>query len=553
MQKIICFPRQSFRWFFQSCLRFCGGVVIALAWLALSSAQAQTTNYSLGTTSLLEGPAAGSDSVILCVNPNAATWTAMANAGWLHLAPANQNGTGSTNVIFSFDANSSATRVGTLTIGGQTLTVTQAGSTYVAAGQLTTLVLYEYEPVGDSGPVGLAVDGFGDLYWADYDSTLDGSEIEEWTVGSAGMSLLVYWQSRAAQGVAVDGYGDVFIADSWNNAILESQERRLTQLVGSNSLTPLYNPQGVAVNSAGDVYIADTGDNAIKEWNVADQTLTTLVSSQLNNPHGLAVDIAGNVYIADAGNNAIKEWTPANGSVTQLVFSGLSDPHGVAVDGAGNVYIADTYNNAIKKCIAASGSVITLVSSVLYDPSAVAVDGKGNVYICDTGNGAIEELPYAFVDPTPKLESLAAGHDTLPVVLPSTENLLPPFTPTSDQSWLTIDSIANGVVSFSFTAAASNRTAHITLLGQSIPVTQGIIGTPPTLTGVQMLRNGVCQFLFSNTPGALFSVLSTTNLSLPLSNWTVLGSCTNSASNLFQFTSPPTTNDEQRFYMIRSI
>lgn len=200
MQKIICFPRQSFRWFFQSCLRFCGGVVIALAWLALSSAQAQTTNYSLGTTSLLEGPAAGSDSVILCVNPNAATWTAMANAGWLHLAPANQNGTGSTNVIFSFDANSSATRVGTLTIGGQTLTVTQAGSTYVAAGQLTTLVLYEYEPVGDSGPVGLAVDGFGDLYWADYDSTLDGSEIEEWTVGSAGMSLLVYWQSRAAQG-----------------------------------------------------------------------------------------------------------------------------------------------------------------------------------------------------------------------------------------------------------------------------------------------------------------------------------------------------------------
>ena len=35
-------------------------------------------------------------------------------------------------MVFSFDANPGATRTGTLTIAGQTLTVTQAGSTYVA-------------------------------------------------------------------------------------------------------------------------------------------------------------------------------------------------------------------------------------------------------------------------------------------------------------------------------------------------------------------------------------------------------------------------------------
>ena len=56
------------------------------------------------------------------------------------LAAANQSGTGSTNVVFSYDANPGATRTGTLTIAGQTLTVTQAGSTYVAAGPVTTLV-----------------------------------------------------------------------------------------------------------------------------------------------------------------------------------------------------------------------------------------------------------------------------------------------------------------------------------------------------------------------------------------------------------------------------
>ena len=124
--------------------------------------------YSLGTTALLEGPSAGSDSVVLAVTPEFGTWTATANATWLHLSPANQSGTGSTNVVFSFDANPGATRTGTLTIAGQTLTVTQAGSTYVAAGAVTTLV-----SSGLYYPYGVAVDGAGNVYIADTDNQRD--------------------------------------------------------------------------------------------------------------------------------------------------------------------------------------------------------------------------------------------------------------------------------------------------------------------------------------------------------------------------------------------
>ncbi len=50
----------------------------------------------------------------------------------------------------------SATRTGTLTIAGVTLTVTQAGSSYVAANPVTTLV-----PTGLAAPEGVAVDGRG--------------------------------------------------------------------------------------------------------------------------------------------------------------------------------------------------------------------------------------------------------------------------------------------------------------------------------------------------------------------------------------------------------
>jgi len=79
-------------------------------------AQAQT----LGTTNRLEGPGVGSDSVVLSANT---AWTATTNATWLHLSAANQSGPGSTNVVFTFDANSGATRTGTLTIAGQTVTI----------------------------------------------------------------------------------------------------------------------------------------------------------------------------------------------------------------------------------------------------------------------------------------------------------------------------------------------------------------------------------------------------------------------------------------------
>jgi hypothetical protein len=306
----------------------------------------------------------------------------------------------------------------------------------------------------------------------------------------------------------------------------------------------------VAVDGAGNVYIADYGDWTIREYSPANSNLTTLVSSGLLYPSSVAVDAAGNLYIADTGNNAIKKWTAVNSNLTILV-SGLASPSSVAVDGSGNVYFADTGNSAIKKWTAATGGVTSLAAG-LAAPAGVAVDGSGNVYIAETGSNAIAELPYAFVDTNGIFANEAGGSGTLPTVLPPTENLLAPFAPASSTNWLAISGVANGVVSFSFGATTSFRTAYITLLGQEIPITQFVVGTPPVLTGVRLLGNGVLQFSFTNNPNASFTVLSTTNLSLPLSEWTVASNMLPNTSGLFQFTSPPTTNDTQLFYVVHS-
>ncbi|MGA3268375.1 MAG: BACON domain-containing protein, partial [Verrucomicrobiota bacterium] len=113
---------------FYICRQLPGGVFVALVLAIFNSIPAQAAS-TLGANALWEGPAAGSDSVVLAVDPQTA-WTATTNNAWLHLSVANQSGTDSTNVVFSYDANPGDTRVGSLTIAGQTLTITQAAPGY---------------------------------------------------------------------------------------------------------------------------------------------------------------------------------------------------------------------------------------------------------------------------------------------------------------------------------------------------------------------------------------------------------------------------------------
>ena len=424
---------------------------------------------SLGTTSLVEGPASGTDSDIV-VDYGGGSWTATGNASWLHTQ---SSGTGNGLAVFAYDTNTGATRSGTLTIAGLTLTVTQAGSTYVPANPVFTLA-----SSGLSNPPDVAVDSAGNIYFTDWNN----KNVKEWNVTTQTVSTLVSSGLNTPCGLAVDGAGNVYIADTYNNAILEwnAATRTVTTLVSSG----LSSPNSVAVDSLGNVYITDSGNSVIKEWNAATHTVATLTSiTGLSRPGALALDSAGNVYIVDWGNNTLKEWNAATQTVTTLVSSGLNSPWGVAVDGSGNVYIGDRENNFVKEWVAATQTVRTLVSTGLNFPGGVAVDALGNLYIADTNNSAVEERPRAFVPAGAVSEGAAAGSDQLLPVLPTNEVMIGVFAPSSDQSWLTLGSPSNGVIPFSFTAntGTTSRTAHITVLGQQITVTQ-LASTTTTLT-----------------------------------------------------------------------
>ncbi len=94
----------------------------AVRWVNLT---APTCSYSLSANSAGFTAVAGDGSVNIAT-PNGCSWTATSDSSWLTLTAATQ-GNASGPIAFHVDANNTiSSRTGTLTIGGQTLTVTQS-------------------------------------------------------------------------------------------------------------------------------------------------------------------------------------------------------------------------------------------------------------------------------------------------------------------------------------------------------------------------------------------------------------------------------------------
>jgi hypothetical protein len=80
--------------------------------------------------------------------------------------------------------------------------------------------------------------------------------------------------------------------------------------------------------------------------------------------------------------------------------------------------------------------------------------------------------------------------------------------------------------------------------------------TAPKLGGITFTSGGGgCGFCFTNVPGASFTVYATTDLTLPFSNWPVVGhpvETSEGSYSQYQFTDPEAGNNVQRFYRVSS-
>ena len=189
-------------------------------------------------------------------------------------------------------------------------------------------------------------------------------------------------------GVAVDGSGNLYIADRDNHRIRKASPSGLITTVagtgsqgysgngGGATSAQLNSPTGVAVDGNGDLYIADLGNNCIRRVSLSGVITTVAgtgsqgysgdggqaISAQMDNPTGVAMDGSGNLYIADRNNHRIRRVSPS-GLITTVVGTGskgysgdggqatsaqLNNPTGVAIDSSGNLYIADFGNYRVR-------------------------------------------------------------------------------------------------------------------------------------------------------------------------------------------------------------
>jgi hypothetical protein len=80
-----------------------------------------------------------------------------------------------------------------------------------------------------------------------------------------------------------------------------------------------------------------------------------------------------------------------------------------------------------------------------------------------------------------------------------------------------------------------------------------LVGVPPLGTWIAQQTAGSVLLTFTNVSGAPFTVLNSSDLSLPLSNWQVLGTAREILPAIFEFVDPqPAGSGGARFYMVRS-
>ena len=324
----------------------------------------------------------------------------------------------------------------------------------VDASGIITTVAGTGEPgySGDGGPAvearlcspeGVAVDGAGNLYFADSCNhgirRVDTSGIITTVAGTGDRGYsgdggpAVEARLSYPNDVAVDGAGNLYIAEPRNYSI-----RRVDTAGTITTAAHAIGLSGIEVDGAGNLFIATAdilGERHRIQRMDTSGVITTVagtgekgysgdggpaVEARLRYPFDVAVDEAGNLYIPSGGNHCIRR-VDASGTITTVAgneeqgYSGdggpaieaqLRSPAGVALDDSGNLYIADTWNHRLRR-VDASGTITTVAGigesgysgdggpanqAQLYRPKDATVDSTGNLYIADTYNHRIRRV-----------------------------------------------------------------------------------------------------------------------------------------------------------------
>jgi len=181
-------------------------------------------------------------------------------------------------------------------------------------------------------------------------------------------------------GVAIDGSGNIYIADYGNYSVRRIDTKgNISTYAGTGvwgfsgdggpaAKASLAAPYALAFDSAGSLYISDVGNLNIRKV-TPDGNIQTVISNVA--AQAIAVDAVGSIYYPDYRTSTVQK-VLANGTRFAIAGTGtrgyggdggpgtsatLDQPYGVALDASGNVYVADSGNMVIRLLTPVASSV----------------------------------------------------------------------------------------------------------------------------------------------------------------------------------------------------
>jgi len=292
-----------------------------------------------------------------------------------------------------FVADSYSARIRKITPAGVVTTFAGSGTAAYADGTGTAASF--------KLPTDLAFDAFGNLFVADCFNhrirkiTPDGV-VTTFAGGANPLGGYVNGVGSTAQffepsGLAFDGLGNLFVADYSNNVIRKiTSDGIVSTFAGSGvagysdgaaTVAQFHFPSGIACDADNNIYVSDLYNNKIRKITPAGVVSTVAGSThgyadgagtaaQFAYPPALDCDNLGNIYVADNQNNRIRK-IDALGTVT--TYAGSNDeqqssdgygtaadfynPTGICFDPHGYLYVGDENNNRIRRITAATAGL----------------------------------------------------------------------------------------------------------------------------------------------------------------------------------------------------
>ena len=279
--------------------------------------------------------------------------------------------------------------------------------------------VYKYGPTGTlisntfitiGGPIGIAIDPFGNIYISVFS---DSGYVSKYN-SSGTLINSAYIPSLNCPAQLSYNSGYLYVPVSTYTGQVGGSVLIVTTGMNNFATTGLAAPFMVCMDSNGFIYVANqngnttNGINIVVQYNpngtVKNSNFISAISTTCINTWGMAIDSYNNMYITIGSQNIVCQYTiNSSGNITSsntsFITSGLTTPQSCCFDNAGNFYVTNNANGNtgfINKYVMSYGTITSTINNFITgpvnnNPWQIAFDSLNNIYVANYNASSVSK------------------------------------------------------------------------------------------------------------------------------------------------------------------